>query len=266
MANDTLLWQRRIDQAHDRFADTTGAMPAMSMAFRPDAAAAAAAASMPLLQRPPQQFYSGNVSSMPSNGLIDPYAVHNTFSYPPTTFEQSTYTQPSAFAGASFGSLSWPAAPFSHIPTSTVPPAFNQADSQSSSDSETYIKTEEDWPIQTYQLFDDTDIFDSPKLGSPAAESADESKPSVFSTDIDTLMRTIQCKSGSRPQPNDEPLEDDEAPAAKRAKRRYICDVAGCGKAFYQKTHLDIHKVRCPTVILSRSASFDRGSMLTVCL
>ena len=45
--------------------------------------------------------------------------------------------------------------------------------------------------------------------------------------------------------------EDEESPArggkeekksgSQKAKKRYECDVPGCNKSFFQKTHLDIH-------------------------
>jgi uncharacterized Zn-finger protein len=71
-------------------------------------------------------------------------------------------------------------------------------------------------------------------------DSSDESKPAVFATEIDTLMRAIQQKAGSN---EEQPLPKPrviEAPTNK-VKKRYRCDVVGCGKAFYQKTHLEIH-------------------------
>jgi hypothetical protein len=69
-----------------------------------------------------------------------------------------------------------------------------------------------------------------------------EEKPAVFSTDIDTLMRAIQQKTGdseAQPQRKEKPRVA-EAPVTK-PKKRYQCDVPDCGKAFYQKTHLEIH-------------------------
>ncbi|EMC97356.1 hypothetical protein BAUCODRAFT_68708 [Baudoinia panamericana UAMH 10762] len=53
-------------------------------------------------------------------------------------------------------------------------------------------------------------------------------------------MRTIQAKSGSdqRDSHKPRPAEPHSSP---KSKKRYQCNVDGCGKAFYQKTHLEIH-------------------------
>lgn len=98
--------------------------------------------------------------------------------------------------------------------------------------------------MQTYGLFSETDLFESPQPGTPMeTESSDESKPTIFSTDIDTLMRTIQDKSGVTSQPAEEVQGEPEVGSSKRPRKRYVCEVPGCGKSFYQKTHLDIHTV-----------------------
>lgn len=253
MANDSLLWQRRMGHAHDQYSEPTCFMPTMSMAFRPDAAAAAAAASMPLVQRPPQQYYAPLAPAMPSHHMVDPFAVQHVPSLRSHTFDHS-YNAPNAFGRASFGSLSWQTAPLPAMPI-TEPPSFHHSDSQSSSDSEaTYIKTEEDWPMQTYQLLDESDIFASPKPES--IDSSDESKPTTFSTDIDTLMRTIQCKAGATSQPVSEPTNHPDSATPRRPRKRYICDVAGCEKSFSQKTHLDIHTVSSMATTASVDGSY----------
>ncbi|KAF0331384.1 C2H2 transcription factor [Colletotrichum asianum] len=91
-----------------------------------------------------------------------------------------------------------------------------------------------------------------------------------FTTAIDTLMKAIQKRNDSEdivkgvpeiekvvkpeprsprprpaPQPTvqvvtqvETPTESSDAPKPKK----YICDVDGCGKSFYQSTHLDTHK------------------------
>ncbi|KAF6819747.1 C2H2 transcription factor [Colletotrichum sojae] len=87
-------------------------------------------------------------------------------------------------------------------------------------------------------------------------------RPVNFTTAIDTLMKAIQKRADSddivkgvpemekvikpeprsprpAPQPQAEPsTEPIEAPKTKK----YVCDVDGCGKSFYQSTHLDTHK------------------------
>lgn len=157
-------------------------------AFRLNATAAAASALMPLHQRRPQYFYDGNTSSMSSTGLIDPYAMYNSVSLPALTFAP-TYDPLHTFAHASFGSLSyWALAPLATMPG---PPAFNRTDIQSSSDSDMCIQTDEDWPTQTYQLFDDANTADSPPTGGSPVTSSNERKSTVFSTGIDTLLTTI---------------------------------------------------------------------------
>ena len=107
--------------------------------------------------------------------------------------------------------------------------------------------------------------------------SADGSNDVSFVTGVDTLMKAIQAKSQStQPQkssPNDQsrPVvgvsrtppyvqstgattfvqgnnfkltkdSQDDAASPKGGKKRYQCTFEGCGHAFYQKTHLDIHE------------------------
>lgn len=271
MANDALLWQSRMNQAQREYSDPTNMIPSSySTAFRPDAAAAAA--SMPLMHRKiqstPQQHYHTDARSIPMNGLTNPYAAPEISFNPTTAFSNQAYTHPAdnAFGHATFGSLSWPAAsgPLPVLPAAPFPQfqqyGLYQTDSQSSSDSETYIKTEDDWPIQTYHLFSaEADMFDSPghtvvnssapSVIGESSSAEDEQKPAVFSTDIDTLMRTIQDKSGEMSSKGGGEAGDQRAvqevtgPGKKRPKKRYVCEVAGCGKSFCQKTHLDIHTV-----------------------
>lgn len=77
-----------------------------------------------------------------------------------------------------------------------------------------------------------------------------------FATDVDTLMKAIQAKQPESPlipQVNkvSQPLErrvhqltqiqeDGEKPSQK-PRKRYQCNMPGCSKSFYQKTHLEIH-------------------------
>ncbi len=87
----------------------------------------------------------------------------------------------------------------------------------------------------------------------------------TFSTDVDALVRQIQAKSTTTPGPASSPIIDGphSAPSSvygghmgdmsgvlrtdqmqatsPKGKKRYECDIAGCGKGFSQKTHLDIH-------------------------
>ena len=83
-----------------------------------------------------------------------------------------------------------------------------------------------------------------------------------FGTDVDALMRTIQTRSSpvakynvplSSPQNRIKDNETDfEEPMAikhwgeqvqstSKLRNKYPCNITSCGKAFFQKTHLDIH-------------------------
>lgn len=84
-----------------------------------------------------------------------------------------------------------------------------------------------------------------------------------FGTDVDTLMRTIQTKSGNRRQVNqNSDVHDsgdrsmsissdshlgrdcytDSSPGYGRSRKQYQCTVPSCSKVFFQKTHLEIHE------------------------
>ncbi|TPX17637.1 uncharacterized protein E0L32_012048 [Thyridium curvatum] len=77
-----------------------------------------------------------------------------------------------------------------------------------------------------------------------------------FHTAVDTLMKSIQSKPHTdelvkAPDPEDLQEEREVSPdppvargkrSRKAKRRRHNCDVPGCGKVFYQKTHLDIHR------------------------
>ena len=78
-----------------------------------------------------------------------------------------------------------------------------------------------------------------------------------FSTDVDTLMKAIQAKqpeSQHTPQVNKarsvRPMtfentaniwQEEEHKASQKPRKRYQCNMPGCSKSFYQKTHLEIH-------------------------
>lgn len=112
-----------------------------------------------------------------------------------------------------------------------------------------------------------------PNFSSKPEEPADSKfgiKPEVeFSTEIDTLMKTIQSKP-KLVQPQLPPLhqftngvpgwshpayaasvpagqtvftpqQDRSLPTKQKARRKYECTLPHCRKSFYQKTHLDIH-------------------------
>lgn len=144
----------------------------------------------------------------------------------------NSYDPTNAFNGASFGSLSWGAAvqPFAAQPIDLL-----SNGSISSSDSDTYIKLEDPTQIQPSQLLYDVGNCSSP---SDSADDSDESKPAIFATEIDTLMKAIQSKSDAGEQ---KPTVKGRTTHAGSNKKRYLCEISECGKAFYQKTHLEIH-------------------------
>lgn len=85
-----------------------------------------------------------------------------------------------------------------------------------------------------------------------------------FGTDVDTLMRTIQTKSGNRrPTGHASDMRDsgdrslsigtdshlgrdcyggDSSQGFGRSRKQYQCNVPSCSKVFFQKTHLEIHE------------------------
>ena len=89
-------------------------------------------------------------------------------------------------------------------------------------------------------------------------ESCAKSNP-IFSTQVDTLMRTIQTKStkgqassAPSPQLNASPhliMSEHSVQAdtdvtkrhRSRSRKSYRCSIPSCTKVFYQKTHLEIH-------------------------
>ena len=113
------------------------------------------------------------------------------------------------------------------------------------------VKLESKSPQQRVGIFGDR---------SPGSSTRDAS----FGTDVDTLMRAIQTKSKGKPQQPSVSFEhlaslpsptrvtvaedtvDPESWAgpdrrSPRSRKRYQCNVPGCGKSFFQKTHLEIH-------------------------
>jgi hypothetical protein len=78
-----------------------------------------------------------------------------------------------------------------------------------------------------------------------------------FATDVDTLMKAIQAKQPESPQPPPASkvrrkqatskyfsltsTQVEESKAGQKPRKRYQCNMPGCNKSFYQKTHLEIH-------------------------
>jgi hypothetical protein len=225
------LLQRRLNRVQPDAMHMARVMASFNEPFRPEELAQSASMSLPnaVAQQPLPDltYYPGNVFNAGPNLDINapfgnPYGLtHN--------------------GAAMFGSLSWPA--------SNMPPPLVRDSSYSSTASEPYIKME-DAPVHPSQLLYDNTVFGSPPDYSSSMDSSDDTKPSVFSTDIDTLMRAIQSKQQpENHQPNPSPTTSSSplspistsSPQKPRAKKRYHCALPGCAKAFHQKTHLDIH-------------------------
>ncbi|KAJ8611456.1 hypothetical protein MRB53_037975 [Persea americana] len=144
---------------------------------------------------------------------------------------------------ATFGNISLPVQPMARPAMFSMPPQTNQippvpalyheasSSSISSVDSEPSIKQEEQSPIHPSQFFNMSSY-----TMSESPEEVDE-KPVVFTTDIDTLMRAIQSKAST----GDRRGSNQSIEEVIKPRKRYTCEQPGCGKSFYQKTHLEIH-------------------------
>lgn len=236
--NPSALLQRRLSHAQYNTMDMAGLMSTFNMAFRPDAAASTTLLDFQQSQEPqnmamdPRPMASSQLSYQTSLPDASGFGVDAAFAEP--------YLMNDDFSGATFGSFAWPA-------TTSIQPAFLPQssigcnESYSSSDSEPYIKSEDQSPVNPSQLYYHPNTYASSPEAMSTAESSDESKPAVFATDIDTLMRAIQAKCNPAEQRQRVKTKPAEAPSSSKAKKRYQCGVPGCGKAFYQKTHLEIH-------------------------
>ncbi|KAK1760481.1 hypothetical protein QBC47DRAFT_396473 [Echria macrotheca] len=75
-----------------------------------------------------------------------------------------------------------------------------------------------------------------------------------FNTGVDTLMKALQSKADTEailkkaeqgPAPSTEETKTEQNPQMymdEKHRKVYWCDIPGCSKTFYQKTHLDIHR------------------------
>lgn len=127
--------------------------------------------------------------------------------------------------------------PLHHIPREQLPTIQDEgcgsADSQ-----DVPIKLEE--PIKPSQVLYDAKRYVPDPEPSLVPVDFEDRKPSVFSTDIDTLMRAIQAKQPAEPQRSTERTVA-ASPSSSKARKRYQCALPDCGKTFFQKTHLEIH-------------------------
>ncbi|KAK3715416.1 DNA-binding transcription factor [Vermiconidia calcicola] len=229
------LLQRRLSQAQLTSMDMVDLMSTFNMSFRSDGSAAAS--SMPFvfgqqeqqrrLDLNLQQRFGGYPHAPAPNAHVNLAAVQTQPSGMENAFTNSYMAN--SYQGSSFGSLSWPVA----LPDQALPTGAESSDSNSSTASEPYIKSE--------KMFYDAAVHSYPEWVTSPVDSSDESKPAVFSTEIDTLMRTIQSKV----EPGEQEVVEIEKPSdmspPSRSKKRYTCSIADCNKAFYQKTHLEIH-------------------------
>ncbi|KXS99361.1 hypothetical protein AC578_8970 [Pseudocercospora eumusae] len=232
------LLQRRLSHAHFNAMEVQGMMAQFNMAFRPDAAA-----SIPLqmLQAQEQQRLAMHAASVAPSELFNthPGQIMNNSIYMDNSAFQNPYTVLVGMNNATFGSLAWPASINTNQHAMAVPPAVRNESYSSVESSEPSIKTEDQSPIHpSHVFFDATAYASSPELQT-ATDSSEETKPVVFSTEIDTLMKAIQMKT--QPAEQREAPKPRPVPSNSKPKKRYICDVPDCGKAFYQKTHLEIH-------------------------
>jgi hypothetical protein len=229
------LLQRRLNRVQPDAMHMARVMASFNEPFRPEELAESA--SMPLSSAMAEQplpnliLFPGDVFNPgPQLDIIPPFGN-------PYGLAHSTLS-----GVAMFGSLSWPAA--------GVPPPLVRDSSYSSTATEPPIKME-DAPVHPSQLLYDNTVFESPPEYSSSLDSSDETKHSIFSTDIDTLMRAIQSKQNPEPQPQPQlqkigstclsssPVSNSSQ--RPRPRKRYQCVIPGCDKAFHQKTHLDIH-------------------------
>jgi uncharacterized Zn-finger protein len=249
------LLQRRLSQAQQyNLGDMNSLMSSFNMTFRPDTS----------VVPPPTPFFQYthahagmahmnlDPSSLVPAELLQAVSMPDVSTAPlQSTMFANSHAMANDYNSATFGSLAWPGTTIlPHTIHHHQAPPMLRDDSYSSLDSDPFIKTEETSPVIAPQPFYDNGVSggSSPDCMS-LPESSDEAKPPVFSTDIDVLMRAIQSKSNTsadQPQQQNRPeqVKAETSPtefSAAKFPKRYQCDVPGCGKAFYQKTHLEIH-------------------------
>lgn len=225
------LLQRRMDRVEYDPMDMS-MMASFNIPFQPEELAQASS-SMPLPNAMSQQPLPKSTFTMAPADLFNPMSsmdMNAPFGNPYGVAHNAMGNS------ATFGSLSWP---------QPAMPSLPRDSSYSSVGSEPYVKLEDESPVNLAQLsYDNTACTSPPDFSSPF-DSSDDTKPTVFHTDIDTLMRTIQTKQ--RSESLHQPISPSSSsssvgsPRRSRPQRRYQCTLPGCDKAFHQKTHLDIH-------------------------
>ncbi|KAK4501299.1 hypothetical protein PRZ48_007106 [Zasmidium cellare] len=229
----SLLLQRRLSQAQFNEMEMANLMQQYRGAFRPDATAM----QMPCFLPQEQQKMPPNPQSIAPSDLLNNTSTNFTGMNIENMYS-NTYINNNGFNNATFGNLTFPA-PIVTNPQAMQQPVMIRNESYSSvTSSEPFIKSEDQSPINPSQVFFDATQYASSPESQPPSDASEETKPAVFSTDIDTLMRAIQSKTEPHEQRKDKPKAE---PSVSKPKKRYQCDVPDCGKAFYQKTHLEIH-------------------------
>jgi len=247
------LLQRRLSQAQNNALELPNSLSNYTTAFRPDASAVMPPF-VPANQRrlQPRPMFQAAPSIAPSqllntalladmNGMDLGNAYAN--QYGSMVGGSMVGSSMVGFNSATFGSFSWPAAPMPGLmpipnPNAKMNAPRHDSYSSSSASMEPYIKTED---LDAPQSFSRSPSDMSSVSSNADIDDQDESKPAVFATDIDNIMRIIQAKSQPVESKPAIPIRN-EAPVSSKPKKRYQCDVPDCGKSFYQRTHLDIHR------------------------
>ncbi|KAI7352424.1 hypothetical protein KC319_g7315 [Hortaea werneckii] len=239
-------FQRRLNKAqrqHDAM-DMTGKVSPFDIAYGTTTSASGSlATSSNALQPYQNRNFSVPATPLPPLPSVD---IFNFLSIPEgpshgtDTKLADEWTAPDIFSGSTFGNLYWP---MSNQPLESTQTAYLPIESNYSSLGGAYIKKEDDFPICPSQLVLSPSAYaSSPEATTTVSDASDEGQPAVFSTDIDTLMRAIQSKSGNKAErPKASQPAQPTTTRTTKAKKRHHCDLPGCGKTFTQKTHLNIH-------------------------
>ncbi|KAI6807503.1 hypothetical protein KC327_g5611 [Hortaea werneckii] len=239
-------FQRRVNktQGHHDAIDMTRKVSSSDMSHgTPTVASGSLAPSPNALQPCQSQNYFVPATPLPPLPTVDIFnflSMPEGPSYGTDTKLADEWTAPDIFGGSTFGNLYWPT---SNQPLEGNHTAHLPHESNYSSLGGAYIKKEDDFPICPSQLVLSPSAYaSSPEATTTVSDASDESQPAVFSTDIDTLMRAIQSKSGNKAErPKAAQPAQPTTTRTTKAKKRHHCDLPGCGKTFTQKTHLNIH-------------------------
>ncbi|KAK0292003.1 DNA-binding transcription factor [Friedmanniomyces endolithicus] len=231
------LLRRRLSQPYYNTLDTTGLMSHFNTPFHPDVAAIP----MPMPYVHDQQSQQHIV---PQYNQLAPSQLYNNaflqdFALADGAALAESCNMSETLLGARFGCLSWPA-------LTTMPPnlpprsTIIRNDNHHSTNHEPHIKSEERSPVTPFAVLDEVSAFKSSPHSPRYSDYSEETKHAAFSTDIDVLMRAIQAQSQPT-DPRQREISKPRVPTSSKVKQRYECGIASCGKAFTQKTHLEIH-------------------------